>query len=397
MKKITVLSTSVTVVLALALNGCGGGSSTSANGTNITGKAIDPYLNGSTVCLDLNDNGVCEVSEPTTHTDEHGDYALTVAEEHVNAHHALIVSGGTDTGTNTVFKGTLSAVEAGHTSQNITPLTTLVEARYQYCETDSACHETLDEITVDLASYLGVTKEQINADIVKLANNGNDEPLKTALALEVSAESHYAAHPYEFYKKMGEHGFPAEGNWRNDIQTFLSTKEYGVVAEIMNIDRGVLENAGITVEDDAGNAGVEAGNDTANAGESSGEEAHASTAAGSDAANTGVTAGDDTANTESTYSMANAIAHYTHGLLNDTANTGAQAGTDATNTDVTAGEDAGNTGVEAGNDATDTGVQDGSDATDTGIETGSDAGNTGVTAGEDTANTSVPAGTSSAL
>ena len=67
------------VSIAASLAACGGGGDSgqpSAGGgttpttptPTITGKAIDGYLAGATVCLDLNNNGVCDAGEPSAIT-----------------------------------------------------------------------------------------------------------------------------------------------------------------------------------------------------------------------------------------------------------------------------------------------------------------------------------------
>ncbi|MEA2027969.1 MAG: hypothetical protein U9N49_03215, partial [Campylobacterota bacterium] len=94
------------VVTTALLTSCGGGSSSSSsfplNGATsivqepsedqktienaeilISGKAVDGYLRFSTLCLDLNDDGLCQVeSEPTTSTNANGSYALTITQAH---------------------------------------------------------------------------------------------------------------------------------------------------------------------------------------------------------------------------------------------------------------------------------------------------------------------------
>ena len=251
MKKFTILSTSAALMTALIMTGCGGGSnSNSSEYITIAGKAIDPYLREAKVCLDLNDNGECEINEPSSQTNAHGEYALDIAKEYHEAQHSLIVSGGTDIGTNTAFTGTLTALKiAGQTVQNITPLTTMVEARHHHCKTHhDSCHESVDEITSNVANYLGLTEEQINSDIVALANSGQDKPLKTALALETSAESHAQEDPYSFYTKMGQNGFSIGSDWKNDAKVLIPN-ETELVTTIMNIDAGMLEEIAVNTED----------------------------------------------------------------------------------------------------------------------------------------------------
>jgi hypothetical protein len=272
MKKITIISSSVALGLVLALSGCGGGGSADTKkGITISGKAIDPYLKGSKVCLDLNKNRVCDVHEPYTTTNDHGDYALEIAQEHHDAVHSLCVTGGTDIGTGKAFTGTLTAVKEAHqTAHNITPLTTAVEARYHYCQTHhDQCDETVSEIEENLAAYLELTEKDINADIVELANNGNRKPLTTALALYNAAVKYDTHNPYAAYQAAAQHGYPAGHNWEEDLRT-LMPKSAKLVSAIMSIDEGVLENAAA----EAANAGIQAGEDAANAGVQTGVEAH---------------------------------------------------------------------------------------------------------------------------
>ncbi|WP_443627858.1 hypothetical protein [Candidatus Njordibacter sp. Uisw_002] len=47
--------------------------------TTITGTAADGYLRGAKVCLDINENGVCETAEPQDITIVGGVYVITVA------------------------------------------------------------------------------------------------------------------------------------------------------------------------------------------------------------------------------------------------------------------------------------------------------------------------------
>ena len=69
--------------LALALAACGGGggggsSTTSANpaSTSLSGTAVDGYLKGATVFLDVNGNGSIDTGEPSALTDDAGRYVL---------------------------------------------------------------------------------------------------------------------------------------------------------------------------------------------------------------------------------------------------------------------------------------------------------------------------------
>ena len=50
--------------------------------TSITGKVIDGYVAIATVFIDINQNFILDDNEPSTTTDEKGEYTLEVANEH---------------------------------------------------------------------------------------------------------------------------------------------------------------------------------------------------------------------------------------------------------------------------------------------------------------------------
>ena len=66
--------------IALGATACGDidttDSSGSSNTTTIAGTVADSYLVGTTVCLDTNENGACDITEPSTTTGADGAYIL---------------------------------------------------------------------------------------------------------------------------------------------------------------------------------------------------------------------------------------------------------------------------------------------------------------------------------
>ncbi|GGD36130.1 hypothetical protein GCM10012288_07640 [Malaciobacter pacificus] len=65
------------------LSGCGGGTSSSStvkdiNTQVITGKVADGYIVGANVCLDLNQNEICDENEPKTKSVNGGQYTLNI-------------------------------------------------------------------------------------------------------------------------------------------------------------------------------------------------------------------------------------------------------------------------------------------------------------------------------
>lgn len=93
------------LALAVALTACGGGgggSASSGNGsgsgsaqlvtsTTLNGVAVDGYLQNAKVCLDLNDNLVCDSGEPSATTGANGSYSLTAPSlEAANSHRVIV-------------------------------------------------------------------------------------------------------------------------------------------------------------------------------------------------------------------------------------------------------------------------------------------------------------------
>lgn len=87
-------------VAGLAACGGGGGNNDETGNNNVAlpvvstvldGVALDGYLRQAKVCLDLNDNLVCEAGEPATVTDSAGRYRLTAPSlDAANAHRVVV-------------------------------------------------------------------------------------------------------------------------------------------------------------------------------------------------------------------------------------------------------------------------------------------------------------------
>ena len=128
------LSATLSAVLAACGGGGGSSSTTSTSPTTtsqqLTGKAIDGYISGVTVCFD-NGHGACDPTLPEAVTDVNGTYTLNVAGDMTGKHVlAVVQAGNVDTTSNTTFQQgfLLSAIVAG-ANQNITPLTSMVVAQ----------------------------------------------------------------------------------------------------------------------------------------------------------------------------------------------------------------------------------------------------------------------------
>lgn len=140
----SVLKTSVVLSSLLALGACGGGGGTSSpsGATTLSGVALDGYLYRAEVCLDLNDNFLCDVNEPAAITDEQGRFTLNdVTQSQMNAHSILVnaianVTVDQDKPGETIARSYLLTAPAGSTT--ISPLTTLIKAEMVLNRMDSS-------------------------------------------------------------------------------------------------------------------------------------------------------------------------------------------------------------------------------------------------------------------
>ncbi|PHV10845.1 hypothetical protein [Chitinimonas sp. BJB300] len=131
-----------------------------------SGMVIDDYIEGATVCLDLNRNGVCDKQEPQAITDKTGRYSFSVRGVADVARDTPLVaeipSGAVDKTLGKV--GTPYALSRADSIDNavISPFTTLVHATMQAEKLDKAA------ATTRVATALGLPVELIGADFVAL-------------------------------------------------------------------------------------------------------------------------------------------------------------------------------------------------------------------------------------
>ena len=208
MKK-TSLITSVAVIASLGLVGCGGGSggsgdtaaASSVSTTSISGTAIDPELVGATVCLDLNQDENCTSDEPSATTDGNGNFSLNVSTMQLEGSAPLVAMNGVDKESGEAFKNKLMA-DVNSTKQNITPLTTLAYEKIKE-NMDKGLTNVQSGMTA-IQDTLGLTSEEMQANMIALANEGNTTALKVALVLQKSAEAIDPSDTLKFYKEFSQ-------------------------------------------------------------------------------------------------------------------------------------------------------------------------------------------------
>lgn len=135
--------------LIAAASSSGGGDTPASPLATFDGKAIDGYLAGATVFVDVDGDGQLDADEPRATTDADGDFTLPrVAGE-------IVAFGGTDIATGLAFTGVLKA-PSGATV--VTPLTTLMAERMAEGEDAEAARAAvlsalgLGDLNVDLTT-----------------------------------------------------------------------------------------------------------------------------------------------------------------------------------------------------------------------------------------------------
>lgn len=173
-------------ISAALLTACGGGGGGGLFGSSslLSGLAVDGYVQGATVFLDINKNGLQDTGEPSTTTDASGKYTLDYSSVSGNVTGIpIVVTGGIDTDTGNAFTGQLSArADKAANGQVVSPLTSLVDAVIaQGLATDIEAAKTM------IASGLGLTTAQLMSDPVA-AIASNPAIYSTAVTLQRSIQ-----------------------------------------------------------------------------------------------------------------------------------------------------------------------------------------------------------------
>ena len=183
-KKLSMLVLAAIAASLAACGGGGGGSGPLAAANTLTGLAVDGYIQGATVFLDINRNGLADAGEPSTTTDLNGRYALDYSSVTGSVSGLpIVVTGGVDSDTGFAFAGKLSApVESVSQAQVVTPMTTLVDAMVA-----QGLAADVPTAKQKVASALGLTVDQLAADpVAAIANNPGI--YTTAVALQRSIQ-----------------------------------------------------------------------------------------------------------------------------------------------------------------------------------------------------------------
>ncbi|MDO8454146.1 MAG: hypothetical protein Q7S59_06200 [Sulfurimonas sp.] len=147
-----------TYISLIFFTGCETTSSSTGSTTKeitLSGAVVDGYIKNSSVCLDLNMNGSCDVSEPSTLTSNSGAFSFGDINVTGTLYMPVIASGGVDTATNKSFTGKFkSIVDTDNAPQArqlfVTPLTDMVATSFlnSSAQTYSSLQTSIKQVAV---------------------------------------------------------------------------------------------------------------------------------------------------------------------------------------------------------------------------------------------------------
>jgi len=182
------LSIVASIVLATSFIGCSSGGDVNDDNlvSSISGSAVDGYISGATVCLDVNDNGNCDASEVSVKTNSSGKYTLSL-DSLTDAQRETVkvmVQGGIDTASNKPFQGILkSPLTPDETIINMNALTTMAAEKIT---NNSEAVREMEKVAVSL----GLTIDDIKADILEATNKkAYEHALKLQKSIEILSEA----------------------------------------------------------------------------------------------------------------------------------------------------------------------------------------------------------------
>lgn len=190
LKRMAELGIVMTAVAALVV-GCGGSSSSSSSGSAtvaLSGVVADGYLSGAKVCLDKNDNGVCDSGEPSATTNASGVYSisgLTSADSTGYPVIAEIPASAVDSDFPASTVGQAYTLAAPKGNKNVTPLSALV---YQEMQRDTTLSAASAVANVQTATGIGTAVDPLRDYIA----DGNTNVHKAAQVLAKSIRTNMA-------------------------------------------------------------------------------------------------------------------------------------------------------------------------------------------------------------
>ena len=151
--------------------------------SSISGMVIDGIIEKGIVCIDINENMLCDEDESSTTTNELGEYILKLPEENEETKKYTVLSyGGIDKSSGKKFEGILAApVDIYESKTNLNPFTTII---HSYLKKEKLNYESknLQNAYNEISDKLGLNQEILQPDFYI---NYINEPSSTKIVKEM--------------------------------------------------------------------------------------------------------------------------------------------------------------------------------------------------------------------
>jgi len=258
------------VVLTFSLYGCGSDSSDpepivdafgneySGDTMTVSGKAVDGYLQNALVCIDVNDNGRCDSTDPQATTDAEGGYSIdvpaTIASIQPNLLVYVLANSTTDSDhlNQPIEKG--YAMSAPWDSQNITPFTSMVVETMKTGLSKAAAEEQVkQQLKIDFIDKDYIAMKSASSDE---AQKAEDAHKKAKMLVHVIAsirqqfdtydgqtvEKQQADSAYNFYMEDGSHMTTLLGKLKSKLDDSSDAIDYEQLQKSLTDDALALLN-----------------------------------------------------------------------------------------------------------------------------------------------------------
>ena len=218
------------------------GNTYSGKKMTVSGKAIDGYLQDALVCIDMNDNGRCDSTDPQATTDSAGSYSIdvpaAVADIRPNLLAYVLANSTTDSDylNQPIEKG--YAISAPWGSKHITPLTSMVVEIMKTKESKAAAEDWVKQrLEIDFIDKDYIAMKSASAEDAKKAEDAHKKA-KILAHIIASIRQHFDQHnnqtvdkeqadsAYNFYMEADSHIRTLLDNFKKELDALSASVDY---------------------------------------------------------------------------------------------------------------------------------------------------------------------------
>ena len=142
--------------------------------TSVSGRVADGYIQGATICVDINENGACDSDEPQTVSTAGGEYHLDIPEDAADAPIlAIVPPTAIDEDTGEAIGKELHFSTPGDKPLFLSPITTLVHQELK--DNPSLSTEDAEAAVLETLGMPDETEASLFTDYVAQSKQGDDD------------------------------------------------------------------------------------------------------------------------------------------------------------------------------------------------------------------------------